>query len=177
MYSAPVFVNPLHIAHCLFWPLALAILWYSIPRAPTGFRESRDVPRIERFSVATRWKDKMIAYWEEHNSSCGVIAPNVKGYDSYMLMKRGETVDEIFNLRVLPIPDAGHFTIEEFSPLCPDPEKGRLVDRLAKVLIMHDTLFEDSKTLTIDNLPDAVCLQHFYDIFKGEWPCVEPAQP
>jgi len=172
MWSGPVLIKPGRLLWSASVVFALFSIYYAWPVPPeidtNPFRAARDVPRAEREQVTRACKLKLLAHWAEHNQSCGVAGPDIGIYTNYMLRKHGDGVEELFNVRVLPFPNASLLTTEEESPLC---KKSRTIERYSRVWIIYDTSNEDAMMALIEDPLEAACIQHFDDLLKGIWPC------
>jgi len=169
MWSGPVLIKPGRLLWGVWLMIIACCIHYAWPvKQESVFHAAHPVPQAERESVAKSSKLRMLAYWAEHNESCAVSAPDVDIYENYLIKKQGESIQELFNLRILPFPDASLVTVEEKSPRCTE---SRTIQRYSQVWIVYDTVNEDGVTAFIDDLIEAVCIQHFVNVLNGIWPC------
>ena len=88
----------------------------------------------------------------------------------YAVLRQGESYLDLFNPVISTVdPRSKNATLEESSEMCHVPIAKRVTRHTVVTAQWRDALWKPhSETL---NGIEAVCLQHFIDLFNGEWPC------
>jgi hypothetical protein len=162
------------------------------PEPAALFRPSLPVTSLQsRKELSLRLRPLLMEYWQAHPEICGVAAPYLNRFYNYLVINLQGQVVELFNLDVWLDEKAKPLLVEELSPLCDielnstlqthhereEDRPGRKIERFSSIWIKYDTLLEQEKRILVSNLDDSMCLQYFYDILQGEWPCLNQSIP
>jgi hypothetical protein len=183
-------VHELTIALIQLAFVVMMLTWvYTISQPPDGgetlFRQSKPVTTPQhRRQMSMQLRSRLLDYWAEHPGICGVTAAYLNRFDSYVLVDlhlhgggggEGEAVEivELFNLEVWLAEHSVRVLVEESSPLCDFSNSTRKIERYVPIWIKYDTVLAQGKQVLIENEIDSICIQYFFDILQGEWPCVK----
>lgn len=104
----------------------------------------------------------MKTYLKKHPSDCGIAAINYGIAIQWVCLQDGRC---FANPRYMP-ETSQQIMVPEHSLLCADSDDNPTRTYSAHIRL----LYNNTDTLLMQNA-EAVCLQHFVDIFQGQWPC------
>jgi peptide deformylase len=112
---------------------------------------------------------RLIVFLENHPTLCGAAAPNVGSNFQMVLLRSG---DYMFNPNVVSVNHERNrnVSIIESSYMCHDRTYQRQVLRMTSIMVAFTDRDTTARVVPLES-EDAICVQHFIDIFLGHWPC------
>lgn len=173
--------------------LVVAWMFVIIPVAPHNvFRASHPVEdRREANAMIELVEPVLTKLLRIYPKACGFAAINAHVYEQFMVMRYPPDTDKttqdhgesphrvIFNPVVEPDLQSEKSDHLETSYMCPDDHTGIRRTRYSKVTARYRDAHWIPRTRVFEGA-EAVCLQHFYEVMRGQWPCnpgkLEPTQ-
>lgn len=157
----------------ILWCILLALSLQSrIP--PSVFRQAETLPTLnDVLGTLRQAEDRMDVYWMQHPDECGVAASSVGIYKNMVRMHWVDGFDKLLvNMRYKPLQHALQYFVTEQSSLCADYSRRSVTRKRYEAVTVQ---WQDPDTLHNHELDvikgTALCVQHFYDIVHGQWPC------
>jgi peptide deformylase len=158
----------------------LALLLSNVWHPPGQFRKSRQFALDELRGVGVEGsyvhyvhKKVLDAFNtpEFAKLQCGVIAPYVGEFVSYVVMNTNGVFKEYINPQIVSLePTPGNIKVWEKSPLC-RPSDTAIMTRAGKAVISYIDAQANKQEDVLRN-GDALCMQHNIGVLNGWWPCM-----
>lgn len=163
----------------LLVPLYLCVVFLRGPppdffRASSPLRSRDDFRRADELTVPL-----LQELLQEHPHMHCLGAPAARIYTQVIVIRRPESHgwQVLYNPRLQPHGQTITRQVKEESSMCPlDPDtqmiKSVLRTRQETITVITNAshMPGDTRRTTLEKY-DAVCVQHFLDIFSGQWPC------
>ncbi|MBL4665123.1 MAG: peptide deformylase [Nitrospinaceae bacterium] len=164
------------------WALLVSVLgmylfvWavtYNDP-SPLLFRRS---PPLAGPAASKRVRDRLLLnltrVLAERPTLCGIAAPYLGVYERLVLLRHANPVSliEVYNPLVVD-PGGERRNMTESSLMCTHPTP-LTVMRLTRVRLKYVDVEWVDHEVELEG-PEAICIQHFQDVFEGKWPCDTP---
>lgn len=167
----------------IFLLTVLVVVWTLHPhheharirqRRAVMFQASEPLPSLSAaHDLSLRVRPSMTHVMRDRPRLCGVAAPNFRVYHRFLLLRHEGTgqVTEVFNPRMCAEQptDAVNHTVPESSLMCANRTQTPRVRRSTVRVCHRDALWKEQDVVFTGG--DAICLQHFMDVFAGHWPC------
>lgn len=161
------FLTVLTLVQLLWWHAVL----FPHSQPISSFRSSSPVESPEQADQLLRAVEPLLMELYHHfREACGFSAPNVHIYEQLLLLRHGENHTVLMNPVVIPAPNTKVSQVSESSYMCDDVMETKQKERYNSVVCSY---FDRNwkKQRKVFSGREAVCLQHFAEIFNGTWPC------